>query len=257
MGRTIFMIHGMWGQAGLWERYAEFFGSRGWECVAPTLRHHDISPGEPPPPGLGATSLLDYAADLEARLRRLDEPPVIMGHSMGGLLAQMLAARGLGRAGVFLTPAWPAGIGLVLPWSVIKSFRGALLRWGFWRKPHRPGFAEARYAMLHLLPPEEARAAHAAMLWESGRAATEIGLWWLDGRSASRVEPAGMTCPLLVVAGGRDRITPASLVRRVAAAYGAHYEVFPEHSHWVLAEPGWQEVAGRVADWLEKHAGGA
>jgi pimeloyl-ACP methyl ester carboxylesterase len=144
----------------------------------------------------------------------------------------------------------------MLPWSVIKSFRGALLRWGFWRKPHRPGFAEARYSMLHLLPPEEARAAHAAMLWESGRAAAEIGFWWLDRRHASRVDPAGMTCPLLVVAGGRDRITPASLVRRVAAVYGAHYEVFPEHSHWVLAEHGWQEVAGRVADWLEEHAGG-
>jgi pimeloyl-ACP methyl ester carboxylesterase len=221
--------------------------------VAPTLRHHDVSPQDPPPPGLGVTSLLDYARDLEVQIKALDTPPVIMGHSMGGLLAQMLVGRGLGAAGVFLTPAWPAGIGLVLPWSVVKSFRGALMRWGFWRKPHRSTFAEARYAMLHQLSPEEARQAHADMVHESGRAAAEIGLWWLDPHRASRVEPAGLTCPLLVVAGGRDRITPARLVRQVARAYGARYEVFPERSHWVLGEEGWQQVAERVAGWLEEH----
>jgi pimeloyl-ACP methyl ester carboxylesterase len=75
---------------------------------------------------LGRTSLLDYAADLESLVRGLDAPPVLLGHSMGGLLALLLAARGLAQAAVLLTPASPAGINALTP-AVIRS-RGVL----FW-----------------------------------------------------------------------------------------------------------------------------
>jgi len=108
--------------------------------------------------------------------------------------------------------------------------------------------------MLQLLPVEEQKKIFDRFVCESGRAAFEIGFWFLDRKRASRVDEANVTCPMLVVAGGRDRITPASVVRKVAAKYIAvsTYKEFPNHAHWVIGEPHWQEVAEHVSHWLER-----
>jgi non-heme chloroperoxidase len=251
MADIIFMIHGMWGRSFLWDNYKAFFEERGYVCTAPTLPLHDYLPTYPAPEGLGATSLLDYAADLEAKIRALPQQPIIMGHSMGGLLAQMLAGRGLGKAAVFITPASPAGI-MALRWSVIKTFKSALFRWGFWKKPTMPTFKEAAYAMMHLLPPEEQRKNYGQFVYESGRATTEIGLWPFDCKGAAKVDETQVKCPVLVIGSGQDRITPAKVVRQVAVKYMATgtYKEFPEHAHWVLGEPGWQDVASYIDTWL-------
>jgi pimeloyl-ACP methyl ester carboxylesterase len=253
VAKTLFMIHGMWGGAHLWANYRAFFEGLGYACVTPTLRHHDVDPQASPPEGLGTASLLDYAEDLERQIRSLGEPPVVMGHSMGGLLAQILAARGLCAKAVLLTPAAPRGIVALRP-SVIRSFWSGLTTWAFWRKPYRPRFEEAVYAMMHLLSPQEQREAYGKFVHESGRAAFEIGFWLLDSRRAADVDGSRVTCPVLVVGGGLDRITPASVVRRVGEKYGAQYKEFPGHAHWVLGEPGWEEVAGFAAGWLAEKA---
>jgi len=251
MADIIFMIHGMWGRSFLWDNFKAFFEERGFVCTAPTLALHDCAPADPPPAGLGATSLKDYAADLEAKIRALPQKPIIMGHSMGGLLAQILAARGLGKAAVFITPASPAGI-MALRWSVLKTFKSSLLRWGFWKRPTMPTFKEAAYSMMHLLTPEEQRENYGRFVHESGRATSEIGMWPFDFGGASRVDESGITCPVLVIGGGQDRITPAKVVRQVGIKYAATgtYKEFPEHAHWVLGEPGWQDVAAYIHKWL-------
>ena len=157
MARAIVMIHGMGCTGKVWETYAAFFESRGWTVVTPTLRHHDIAPDDPAPEALGTTSLLDYAADLEAEIRALDEPPVLMGHSMGGLLPQMLAARGVARAAILITPAAPAGV-MAVKSSVIRIFARQILTWGFWRKPGKFNWKEMRYGIFNRLPEDDARA---------------------------------------------------------------------------------------------------
>ena len=83
MTKTIFMIHGMWGGGWHWEKFKHYFQAEGFACENPDLLYHDVSPDENPPEGLGNTGLLDFAADLETKIRRLDEKPVILGHSMG------------------------------------------------------------------------------------------------------------------------------------------------------------------------------
>jgi len=255
MSDTIFMIHGMWGGPWCWDNYKSYFEALGSPCLTPTLRLHDVNPQDPPPPGLGRLSLLDYAQDLEDQIRALPQEPIIMGHSMGGLLAQILAARGLGKAAVCITPATPWGI-LGLRWSVMRSFWSAIWRLRFFSKPHLPTQAEAAYAMMHLLSPQEQRQAYSRFVHESGRASAEIGFWLLDGRKASAVDAAGIKCPVLVVAGGQDRITPAAVVRKLEKKYRAmgRYKEFPEHAHWILAEPGWQDVAGYIHGWLKDAA---
>ena len=176
-----------------------------------------------------------------------------MGHSMGGLLAQILGSRGLAKALVLLTPASPAWIWALKP-SVMKTFLRVQLKWGFWKKPMRLTFDEAVYSMMHLLPPGERKEAYEKFVYESGQAAYEIGYWFFDGKEASRVDESKVTCPVLVVAGAKDRITPASVVEKVAKKYKgvSTYKPFPNHAHWVLGEPGWQEVAKCVKDWLDE-----
>jgi pimeloyl-ACP methyl ester carboxylesterase len=101
-------------------------------------------------------SLLDYAEDLEMEIRQLDIPPISMGHSMGRLLAQILASRGLAEALVLLTPAPPNGIMALKP-SVIKRFWSVMKRWGFWKNPMRITFNDVVYSILNLVPAAERR----------------------------------------------------------------------------------------------------
>jgi pimeloyl-ACP methyl ester carboxylesterase len=251
MAETIFMIHGMWGGPWYWENYRPVFEGEGYRCVTTTLPYHDMDPRGVPDPRLGTTSLLDYAEVLEQEVRQLGAKPILMGHSMGGLLAQILGARGLAKALVLLTPASPSGIVALTP-SVVKSFWSIQTTWGFWKKPMRQTFGEAVYSMLHLLSEKEQKETYDKFVYESGRAACEIGYWLFDSKGASKVDESKVTCPVLVVAGAQDRITPASVVRRVARKYKAvsTYKEFENHAHLVLAEPRWQEVAEYVGGWL-------
>lgn len=253
MTETIFMIHGMWGGAWYWDNYKSFFEAKGYRCVTTTLRFHDMDPKEIPNPQLGTTSLLDYSVDLEEEIQQLGVKPIVMGHSMGGLLAQILGSRGLANALVLLTPASPYGIIALKP-SVIRSFWSGLTKWGFWRKPMRQTFEEAVYSILHLIPYEEQRETYSRFVYDSGRAACEIGFWFFDSKGAAKVDESKVTCPVLVVAGAEDRIVPASVVQQVAKKYKAvsTYKEFPNHAHWVVAEPGWQEIAKYVSDWLDQ-----
>ena len=253
MTDTIFMIHGMWGGPWYWANYRSMFEQEGYRCVAATLLYHDTDPQGTPDPRLGTTSLLDYADALEREIKQLGVKPIVMGHSMGGLLAQILAERGLVKAAVLIAPAAPAGVMALKP-SVIKSFWSVQTQWGFWRKPMRQTFSEAAYSMLHLLPEKEQKESYDKFVYESGRAAFELGYWLIDSKSASKVNAAKVTCPVLVVAGAEDRITPASVVRQVAKKYNAvsSYKEFESHAHWMVAEPRWQEVAEYISDWLRQ-----
>jgi pimeloyl-ACP methyl ester carboxylesterase len=253
MPETIYMIHGMWVGPWCWNGYRSVFEEQGHRCVATTLPFHDADPRDAPDPRLGSMGLLDYAEVLEGELRRLRTKPILMGHSMGGLLAQILAARGLAKAVVLLAPAAPAGI-LVLAPSVIQSFWSIQTTWGFWRRPVRPTPEEAAYSVLHLLTEEERQDTYQKFVYESGRTVFEIGYWFLDAHGASRVDESKVDCPVLVVAGAHDRITPASTARRVALKYEtvSTYREFAAHAHWLVAEPGWEEVAGYVGEWLHK-----
>ena len=91
MHETILMIHGMFGGSWCWDNYRKLFEDKGYHCISPTLRFHDVDPDELPNPQLGTTSLLDYAGDIEKEIKKLDSLPVLMGHSMGGLIDRVLA----------------------------------------------------------------------------------------------------------------------------------------------------------------------
>jgi pimeloyl-ACP methyl ester carboxylesterase len=254
MSKTIVMIHGMFCNGDRWQNYADYFTAAGYTCLNPTLRFHDMNPQDKPDPRLGTTSLLDYIEELEHIIGTLYEPPIIMGHYMGGLLAQMLAARGWGKALVLLNPAPPAGIWAILNGDVRRAFRRYRWRWGYWRKPFRITFREASAAVFNLLPRDRHKEAYDTLVHESGRVAYEIGAWFLDKNNTTRVDASKIVCPTLIVGGGQDRMTPVVIARKIAKKYRkvATYKEFNDHAHWVLGEPGWEDVAKYVLGWLEE-----
>lgn len=257
---SIVLIHGMWGGGRQWADWEAKLGADGYETLAPTLPYHDVAPTDPPPPELGEQSLLDYADFIEAQIGTLSEEPVIIGHSMGAMVAQILLARGFGKAGILLTPAPPAGAPamweLLMP-SVTRTLGGKLFTAAIPKKPHRLSFKQAAYSCLNNMSQEQQQAEYAQWVWESGRALWELGFWYLDRRKAASVDADRITVPTLTVAAGRDRIVPQRVVQSVAARYrdsGGDYAVFESNAHMLICEDGWEEVADHCTAWMTENA---
>jgi pimeloyl-ACP methyl ester carboxylesterase len=244
------MIHGAFCGGWAFDDFRKPFEAKGYRVTAPTLRFHDN--GSEPPPALGKTSLLDYASDLEKAIKALPETPILVGHSMGGLLAQMLAARGLARACVLLAPSAPWG---VLPSTLfeVASAHTLLLTGDYFAGPIAPNSRIARANALDKLDKEERRAIYARFVPESGLATFEVMQWALDMRRASHVRARDVTCPVLCLVGSDDRINPPSTVARIAARYQgrALFEQFDGFSHWLIGEVGWEKIAARALTWLD------
>lgn len=245
----VLMIHGAfcgpWSLDGLKAK----FEAAGYTVRVPALRFHDQGP---PPAALGTTGLADYAADLSEEIAALAAPPVLVGHSMGGLLAQMLAARVAVRALVLLAPSAPWGV----PPSTLFEISAAQalhLNPGYWNRVLEPNRDVALAHSIDRLPRPMRDAVFDRFTGESGRATFEIMNWGLDMNRASEVEADAITCPLLLLTGSEDRINPPTTVMRIAARHGtkATNEVLPGMGHWLIGEPGWEAMAARVLAWLD------
>jgi pimeloyl-ACP methyl ester carboxylesterase len=248
----VVLLHGMWSSGSTLDALRRVFEARGHRVLAPTLPLHPARNAEELTV-LGRLSLLDYARHLEEAIlaARLPLPPILVGHSMGGLLAQILAARLSTRAVVLLAPAPPAGVHAVR-WSNLVATRNVITKPSFWRRAHRPPDALAEWGLLHGVPEPRRSEIRAALIPESGRAYAEIVFWWLDRAGAARVDPAQVRCPLLVVGGADDRVIPASVVRRTAALYGqSELVMLPGRGHWFFEEPGAAELFARLECWLD------
>jgi alpha-beta hydrolase superfamily lysophospholipase len=214
----------------------------------PTLRPEQRTRTRPPKE-LHALSFEDYAADLQALAARITaqtgEKPYVIGHSMGGLLAQALAERDCVRAAVLISPSAPAGARTLtasVMWGVVGF--GALFK--LTPRAILPERAFAERVVLNAMPPAEREAAWVGMVHESGRAFLDLGTHAID-ETRIRV-------PILTVAAGADRLVPASLVRETAKKYariGGELKEYPHHGHWLYAEPRWEEAAGELYGWLE------
>ncbi|MGH6871712.1 MAG: alpha/beta hydrolase [Rhizomicrobium sp.] len=243
----VVMIHGAFCGGWVFDAWKARFARAGYAVHAPTLRHHEG--GEYPPKALGSTSLRDYADDLESLLDGLEAPPILIGHSMGGLLAQMLAARRDVRALVLLAPSAPWGVLPSTPFEV-ASATALYLAGDFWRKRLRPTGWIAAANALDRVP--DHKAVFARFVPESGQATFEILHWALDLARASQVDARRVTCPILCISGGRDRVNPPATVRRIAQRYDGRvvHEELRDHSHWLIGEPGWEAIADRALEWL-------
>ena len=245
----VLMIHGAfcgpWSLEGLQEK----FEAAGYRVTVPPLRFHDE---KRPSAALGTTGLADYAADLQEEIEALDAPPILVGHSMGGLLAQMLAARVPVAALVLLAPSAPWGVPPTTLFE-IGAAHAMHLQPGYWNQVLDPNRDIALTHSLDKLPKHARDAVFDRFVPESGRATFEVMNWGLDLNHASEVKADAVQCPLLLLTGSEDRINPPSTVARIAALYGnrATNEVLDGMGHWLIGEPGWERLAERALGWLK------
>ena len=251
MAKTLLMIHGVGCGGDVWDRMIPVFEADGWTCEAPTL-FADRRVKQTPPDSLADLGLDDYIAAMADRARALaeetGEPPAAIGHSMGGLIAQVLAEKGLLSQAVFLTPAQPKDCFAVSP-AVAITFLNILLRRDRTRsyKIWRTGFD---FGVTNCVPKRLRDDVYAEARYDSGKVYGDL----TDG---IEIDETKIAIPTLTIAAGRDRATPAAAVRKVGAKY-SHAAVpgdfleYPQNAHWIVDEPGTEKVAADIAGWLAR-----
>jgi len=245
----ILMIHG--GFCGGWafDGFAAPFRAAGHAVSAPDLPGH--AAGLPREAAAGL-SMADYAAAVAALAAAQPAPPILLGHSMGGLVSLLAAAQCKVAGVILLAPSAPWGVGGSSMEEAISAV--SLYTLGpYWAQAIEPDYTSFRRYGVDRLERPERRAIFDRMRPESGRALFETLNWWLDPMMTTLVRPERIAGPILAIGGGRDVIHPPPTVRETAKRIGAQVEVMPEMSHWLIGEPGWPGVADLCLDWLAEH----
>jgi pimeloyl-ACP methyl ester carboxylesterase len=247
---TVVMVHGAFCGGWSFERFRAPFEAAGFEVIAPDLRGH--AAGAPANAVIGV-SMSDYAADVARLCETLPEPPVLLGHSMGGLVTQLAARRARIRALVLLAPS--------PPWGVMgSSLEEAATAFGvqvaglFSSGALEPDRGLMRAYSLDRMPKAEREAAVARLRPESAMAVRETLNWWLDPFMTTSVGPGAIAAPSLVISGQGDVVHSAATAKAVADRIGASFKIMPGMSHWLVGEPGWEQVAEITLAWLAEAA---
>jgi pimeloyl-ACP methyl ester carboxylesterase len=257
MGSTIVFIHGAWMTPLCWEKFSGFFEGKGFKCLAPAWPYKDQSVEalrQHPAPELATLGIADIVSHYEQQIRALDQPPILIGHSFGGLFVQMLLDRGLGAAGAALDPAPPKGVLPFYP-SAIKANLPVLTTVGGWRKILHMSFPAFQYAFVNSLPETEQRAAYDRyVVPESGRIFFQAATAEFHNTTRVNFENRQRS-PLLLIAGAADNICPAAQIRNNHKKYEkssavTDFKEFEGRTHWLIAQEGWQEVAEHILNWL-------
>lgn len=240
----LLFLHGAFCGAWVWaEHFLPWFAARGWDCRAPSLRGHGASPliGL-----LDTCSVQDYVADALSVLDGMEAPPVVIGHSMGGMAAQRCLSRRRLPGMVLMASAPPQGLlesTLTLAWRDPFVFHQMSLLVSLGRDHVAP--EGVRRAMFSPRVGLEALKRWEPLLCdESRRVLMEMTAW-----NPFPPRPIGKP-PALVLGAEKDVLFPPAQVRSTARFYGVEAEFFPEMGHTIMLEPDWETAAARIETWL-------
>ena len=259
---TIVLIHGLWMTALSWEHWVEHYTDRGYRVIARSWpgMEGDIEAIRADPSAIAKLGVTDVVDHYEAIIRELDKPPIIMGHSFGGLMTQILLDRGLGAAGVAIDSAPVKGI-LVLPFSTIRVSIPALSNPANNHRAVALTRDQFHYAFANTLSEEESNKIYDRyavpgpdhMIFQASFAN-------FNPHAATTVNFANDSrAPLLLVAGGKDHIAPASVTKANYKLYSksravTEYKEYPDRPHFTIGQAGWEAVADFALDWSVQHA---
>jgi pimeloyl-ACP methyl ester carboxylesterase len=250
--KNIIFIHGMFQNPKSWDKWSAYFTEKGYNCIAPAWPYHEGEPAQlraNPSPQLGDLSLqeiVDEFTDIACGV----ESPILIGHSVGGLVVQLLINKGIGAAGVCINSVAPNAM-LALDWGFMKN--SALIANPFKGNQHFEMDLEGfQGSFCNTMSPDETKVAYETYATHDSRNVLRDCMG-----EAGTIDLDLPHVPLLFIAGEKDQIIPPELNEKNSEAYTdeaslTYFEQFTNRGHFICGEPGWEEVAQSVYDWLEE-----
>lgn len=257
----IVLIHGLWMTPKSWGTWAERFRAQGHEVIVPGwpgIDDRSVADIRRDPNALKGIGLKQIADNYERIIRALPQKPIIMGHSFGGVLTQMLADRGLGVAYVGVAPGQTAGV-TTLPLSTLWTGTPILSN-PFGKNGAKP--LSKRH--FHFTFGNDLSRSASDALWEE-YAVNSYNRVFFEGVASAFDEKNGVThvdyarkdrAPLLIITAGIDHVVPPAIGRAVLKKYTdsgspaiVDYKEFPGRTHRLVSQDGWEEIADYALDW--------
>jgi pimeloyl-ACP methyl ester carboxylesterase len=242
----ILFVHGSYSSAQIWQpRFMPYFSENGYGCHALSLRGHGESDGM-----LSWASLADYVDDVAQVIATLDEPPVLVGHSMGGLVVQHVIAKHKPRAAVLLSTVPPSGLASS---AMHMSMNAPDILWqlGLLQSLGPEAVSAAAMARAMLSPDSKTEAGHMLLTYlqrESPRVAAEM----LAPSQPTPVRGAAKP-PILVLGGDADTFLPVSAFRETATFFDAELQILPGAPHGLMIdEAWWKKAADEILKFLQR-----
>ncbi|HET6992115.1 MAG TPA: alpha/beta hydrolase [Bacteroidia bacterium] len=251
--KTIVFIHGLFMNPKSWETWIKFFEAKGYSCHAPAYAFHEGDPENLRKninPELGKITFGQVIEKLVKFIDSLPEKPILIGHSMGGLAVQKLIGMEKGVAGICIDPAPPKGI-FSLKWSFLKANLSTV-------NPFKgdsvclPDVKWFQYAFCNLMTMEQTQIEYDKFVVPESRNIPRSST-----KNDGKINFNKPHAPLLIIAGEKDHIIPASLNRKNFDAYKdknskTDFREFPGRTHYICGQENWEEVAGFIYQWLIK-----
>ena len=258
----VVFIHGLWLLPSSWDRWAGLFEEAGYTALTPGWPDdpETVEEARANPDVFARKTVGQVAGHLEEVIRGLAKTPAVVGHSFGGLFAQILAGRGLSAASVAIDPAPFRGV-LPLPLSTLKSAFPVLGNPANRNRAVSLTYDQFRYGWGNALPEDEARQLHEAYSVPAPGAPLFQGAManvnpWTEAKVDSKNPDRG---PLLLISGEKDHTVPwaivnASYKRQKRNAGVTEIVEIPNRGHSLTVDSGWREVADRALEFVKRFA---
>jgi pimeloyl-ACP methyl ester carboxylesterase len=239
-----------------WDQWKTYFENKGYNCLAPAWPNKEGEPwklrNNQPNPEIASIRLNDVIEHYSKIIQALPEKPILIGHSLGGLITQILLERGLALAGVAVHSVAPQGI-IPTQFSFYRSTWKALGFFTSTKKAYLMSFKDWQYAFTNGMPLKEQQAAYELITIPESKLGLRDGL-----TSVAKVDFNKARGPLLILAGDQDHCIPEALNLRNFNKYKNNpsvtdYKLLPGRNHFVLGQPTWQEDADYILGWLDKN----
>lgn len=240
----LLFIHGAYTAAWCWEEFfLDWFAAQGYFSYALSLSGHGGSRGRR---GLDGLSIQDYVNDVIEIVATLPEPPVLIGHSMGGFVVQKYLEQHLAPAAVLLCSVPPQGL-VSSMFGLMFQKPGLLVELNNLITGHRVSSQTLKEALFA----QPMALADLQRYLSKAQGESQRAIWDMTLFNLPRTMKV-MRTPLKIMGAGRDHLIPPSLVHMTAMTYGQEAEIFPDLGHGLMLERDWQTVAERIRDWLDE-----